>query len=155
MKITFQLLTMKHAAIAQYLREADKKEIEDMAASVDIKLSETEAVEYSIRNTKSGFAAFIDGELTAIFGVTKETDESGNIWLLGTDEITKRPLRFYKESKSIFDVLSKGYDELYNYVGKKNKTALRWLEWLGFKFEEAGEPFEDFVLVRWTRPCAP
>ncbi|GHT01475.1 hypothetical protein AGMMS50276_29550 [Synergistales bacterium] len=150
--IAFEPLRKKHVVIAQYLREADKKEIEDMARVCDYENMTPEmAVEYSIKATPFGYAAFVNGELAAIFGISGEPP-SGNIWLLGTDKITDHPLAFYFESKRVFLGISIEFDELYNWVGVENTLTLRWLEWLGF---EILSETEGFRFVRWKRKCAP
>jgi hypothetical protein len=152
MDIRFEPLTVEHAAIADCLREEDIKEIEDMArACCQDNMTPQRAVEYSIDATLNGYAAFVDEKLAAVFGISGEPP-NGNIWLLGTDEITEHPFAFYRESKRMFFERSKRYEELFNWVGSENFLTLRWLEWLGF---ELLSETEGFTLVRWKRKCVP
>ena len=143
-KVTFVRLVSGHAKIAPYLRQADTDELKALSG-----LSPDVGVSFSIANSQRGYAAYYDGELTAVFGISGEI-----IWLVGTDTITKHPITFFRTSKQIFHELTKGHNYLHNYVDARNKLHLRWLKWLGFTIEEAvnlgaeGRPFHH---VFWTR----
>ncbi|GHV46803.1 hypothetical protein FACS1894204_09140 [Synergistales bacterium] len=158
MKITFEPLAMKHADIALRLRKSDIREIENTARVLCEPITPQHAVIYSINNTPNGYgyAAFNHGDLVAVFGVSLRYAKWGNIWLLGTDEINKHPLVFYRESKRMLIKLSEEFDCLSNFVGFKNFLTLKWLLWLGFEITKAEPPFNEyFYNVSWTRPCAP
>lgn len=154
MKQTLKLVALKpeHAAIVPYLRRADVEEIDAMTG-----LSPAVAVAYSIAETERGYCALLDGKPCAVFGVA----HGGVIWLVGTDEIARHPVTFYRVSRRIFPVLSAGYSSLENYVDARNTLSLRWLQWLGF---EIGAPvpfgagaFCSFHHVLWkeeSNPCA-
>lgn len=135
-------LEPKHAVIAPYLRLADIEEHNAMSdISIDVALS------YSIAHSEKGFAVELDGRLTAIFGVN-----SGVIWLVGTDEITRHPITFYRLSKKIFERLSDGYERLFNFVDERNTLSVRWLKWLGFTIEPAQRINNGiFHFVHWER----
>ena len=126
-RIKFERLKPEHAAIAPYLRQADADEI--MALSG---LAPAVAVAYSIAHTQRGFAALLDGKPAAIFGISDDL-----IWLVGTDEITKHPITFFRETRRHFHELTRGYNYLHNCVDARNKLHLRWLKWLGFEIEDA------------------
>ena len=122
MQIDFQTLKPEHSRIAAHLRQADIDEIISINA-----LSPALAVAYSIANSERGAAVFLDGELSAVFGVAH-----GIIWLVGTDEISKHPVAFFRVSRKIFHNLCKDYSKLENWVDARNILSLRWLKWLGF-----------------------
>ena len=126
-KVKFERLAPEHAKIAPYLRREDKDEIKALSG-----LSPEIGVAYSIASSQKGYAAYYDGTLTAIFGIS-----NGLIWLVGTDAITKHPITFFRTSRKIFHELTKGHNYLHNYVDARNKLHLRWLEWIGFTIEEA------------------
>ena len=115
-------LRPEHATITPYLRQQDLDEIHEATD-----LSPELAVAYSIAHSERGFTALIDDFPCAVFGVAQ-----GIIWLVGTDEITKHPVTFFRVSKNIFPQLSHGYHVLHNYVYEANTLSLRWLQWLGF-----------------------
>ena len=143
-KLTFVRLVSGHAKIAPYLRQADTDELKALSG-----VSPDVGVSFSIANSQKGYAAYYDGELTAVFGISGEI-----IWLVGTDTITQHPITFFRTSKQIFHELTKGYKFLHNYVDARNKLHLRWLKWLGFTIEEAvnlGAEGRPFHYVYWTK----
>ena len=132
----------KHAAITPYLRQTD---VQEHAAVSDLPIDA--AVAFSIAHSERGFAAELDGRVAAVFGVN-----GGVVWLVGTDEIAKHPVMFYRLSKKIFERLSDGYERLFNYVDARNILSLRWLKWLGFKIEPAQWIHNGkFHFVHWER----
>lgn len=146
MRITFEPLKPEHSRIAAHLRQADIDEINALNG-----LSPEVAVAYSIANSEKGAAVFIDGDLSAVFGISRSV-----IWLVGTDEINKHPVAFYRTSRRIFRKLSNGYPKLENYVDTRNIPYLRWLQWLGFDIsppvDAGGVSFHHVV---WeARKCA-
>lgn len=126
-RVRLKTLAPEHAKIAPYLRQEDKDEIKALSG-----LMPETAVAFSIASSQTGYAAYYDGELSAVFGVSNDL-----IWLVGTDAITKHPITFFRTSKQIFYELTKGHNYLHNYVDARNKLHLRWLKWLGFIIEEA------------------
>lgn len=146
MRITFEPLKPEHSRIAAHLRQADIDEINALNG-----LSPDLAVVFSIADSEKGAAVFIDGDLSAVFGISR-----GVIWLVGTDEINKHPVAFYRTSRRIFRKLSNGYPKLENYVEARKIPYLRWLQWLGFDIsppvDAGGVSFHHVV---WeARKCA-
>ena len=92
MKLTFEPLQPKHAAIIPYLRQHDINEIFFMTG-----LSPDFPVITSIVLSDIGFAALLDDKPVAVFGV-----QNGVIWLIATDDISHYPVTFYRVSKKIF-----------------------------------------------------
>lgn len=73
----------------------------------------------------------------AMWGATKDAEDVGFIWLLGTDELVQNKaicLRFLREAKSYVDELLKTYRVLWNVVDARNKVHIRWIQWMGFTF---------------------
>lgn len=125
MNLRFVPLKPEHAAIVPYLRDVDVHEIHEMTG-----LTPDFPVVYSIVMSEIGFAAFIDDRLVAVFGV-----HNGLIWLVGTDDIARYPVTFFRKSKEIFQDMKQGYSILHNWVHVDNTLSLRWLKWLGFHVE--------------------
>ena len=125
--IKFEQLRAEHAIIAPYLRQED---IDEMKALTG--MNPEIGVAYSIAFSQRGGAAIYAGKIAAIFGLSDNL-----IWLVGTDEITKHFITFFRATREYFPKLIKGYEYVYNYVDARNKLHLRWLEWLGFTIEEA------------------
>ena len=69
-----------------------------------------------------------DGVYAGIAGVHKD----GQIWMLCTSAIHKYPIAFVREAKVYVD--SRQEKLLWNIADKRNKTHLKLLRFLGFKF---------------------
>ncbi len=137
MNIDFVPLRPEHTAIVPYLRQADIDEIHAMT-----EIPPAVAVSYSIANSERGFTALLNGRPCAVFGV-----QQGCIWLVGTDDISKHPVTFYRLSKKIFSQLKKGYPVLENFVHVNNTLSLRWLQWLGFHIDEPHNNFHHVYYI--------
>lgn len=75
-----------------------------------------------------------------IFGVNND----GLIWALGTDDIKSEKKHFIKVAKKEFNKIIKKYRKLYNFIYKKNKDHIEFIEYLGFKVEKNKDEYEDF-----------
>ena len=69
-----------------------------------------------------------DGSIAGIGGV----QDNGQIWMLCTPAIHKYPILFARECRRIID--SRKEKLLWNMVDKRNKTHIKLLKFLGFKF---------------------
>ena len=143
-------LEPRHADIIPRLRKADRDEIFAMEG-IDPKL----AVAYSIACASPGWAAELDGRTEAVFGVgTLDGGRIGRPWLVGTDEVEKHPVAFYRLSRGIIDEMKARYAVLENWVDARNKLSIRWLAWAGFHIEPAANvgyenmPFHRFWWAR-------
>lgn len=76
----------------------------------------------------------VEGKVVCIFGVNPLPGPMavGIIWLLGTEEFHKYTRRFARSCREVFEMLTKGYHYLFNYIHSENKTSIEWLKWLGF-----------------------
>ena len=87
-----------------------------------------------------------------VFGVAAKTllSSTGYIWLLGTDDMKDKriALQYLYGCKDYFKEMFKFYDVLINYVHVENKTAIKWIKWLGaklYKPESRGINGEKFI----------
>ncbi len=94
------------------------------------------------------------GEVVAMFGVLPVGGRCGRVWLLGSDELTRNPLRkqFIRESHQYLNGLFRLYPLLFNHIDERNTLHIRWLKWLGFSFirripayGREQRPFLEFV----------
>jgi hypothetical protein len=76
------------------------------------------------------------GEVVGMFGVVPVAPRCGQVWLLGSDELTKNPLRrqFIRESRMYLNALHQQYPLLFNVISETNTIHIRWLKWLHFTF---------------------
>ena len=151
MDIRIVPLEARHARIVPHLRQADVEEIRAMTG-----LEPRIAVAFSIANAAPGWAVEVDGRVEAICGVgpvqagascaARDTSASvrvgpvteklGRPWLVGTDEVAKHPVMFYRMSRRIVDAMRARYSQLENWVDARNGLSIRWLKWAGFYVEE-------------------
>jgi len=84
-------------------------------------------------------AAYVDGALICVYGVISPTllSTTGNPWLCATDQINRPEIRkrFIQMTKPEMVRLCSGFDKLWNIVAEENRMAVRWLKWIGFKFD--------------------
>ena len=130
------------------LREADKDEIQAGAGKppYDILLRGYNSADICTTVEWKGLPLLI-------CGISEIEKEVGNIWMLGTEVISKEArLAVLRMSKPMIDEFHKKWSLLFNFVDKRNTVHIKWLRWLGFKFinlhQEFGVgklPFYEFV----------
>ncbi|TXH16744.1 MAG: hypothetical protein E6R03_04980 [Hyphomicrobiaceae bacterium] len=109
---------------------------------------------------KNAFVWEREGKVHAIFGVNPvpELGKVGVIWLLATKTFDDHFMVFAAACKTVFGVVIKDYEYLFNYVHSENKKSIKWLKWLGFDVEPAepiginGAKFHRFEMV--NEKCA-
>ena len=84
-------------------------------------------------------AAYFDGDLVAIYGVLAPTllSQEGYPWFCATGLVRDRAIRreFIDRTRAEAAWLAEGFSLLWNIVWCENKTAIRWLKWIGFTFD--------------------
>lgn len=130
--------------LAAVMRQADKDEV--MAASGRSPLW---CLMQSYRKSAICMTVLIDGEPEMIFGAgdLSVLTGLGAPWLLASDRAVSCRAEFLRGSIRWRDQLLQRYSVLRNIVDCRNKAAIRWLRWLGFRFSE---PFRhrdhDFMM---------
>ena len=75
-----------------------------------------------------------------VMGGVWQTDinysDVGCVWLLSTDEVVKHQVSLLRHLKREFEKYDEQYYITCNYIHDSNIVARRWLEWIGFKFED-------------------
>jgi len=91
-----------------------------------------------------------DSQCIAVFGVAPLNPDTGIPWLIASDSFRTRWVEVARGSRLWRQILDESYSCLVNFVHVDNKTAIRWLEWLGFDIHQAipfgvrGELFHPF-----------
>ena len=137
--------------IAENIRAEDKKELWDYALQRPY-----EGIWKSLDSSRFAWTGLVDEKPACMFGVSDSSclSEVGRPWLIGTEEIDKRPLSFLRRNKHYLPVMMLPYERLENYVEESNVRAIEWLGWLGFTFgaiEYIGpfmKPFYKFWMVK-------
>ncbi len=121
------------AVVAANMRAAD-------AAEINAGSGETPATALLYCFMSSSPAMTIckaDGTPVAMWGVVRDNNEVGRVWLLGTDDLVQDKamrLRFLREAKLFLNDLFRTYKVLWNCVDARNKVHIRWIQWMGFTF---------------------
>ena len=137
--------------LAIKLRQSDKNEIWRSHRATPI-----EALEQGLNESGDFcYTLLLNEEVVGIFGVNRVDNESGVVWLMGSNNMTSHKSGFYKVSKKYLRLFRKEFSLLFNYVDDRNKQTAKWLEKLGFSFiqqePEFGEdkiPFNLFMIGR-------
>ena len=93
----------------------------------------------------------------AMYGVSRVSDMSASIWMLGCENMlkdTRDKYEFLRQSRIELKKLQKLYPVLFNYIDARNTVHLRWLLYMGFTiikkhevFGYEGLPFYEFVKI--------
>jgi len=101
------------------------------------------------------YTLLLNMDIVGIFGVSKVQENTGVVWLMGTDNLTRYKKGFYKISKEYLELFLKEFKTVFNYVDERNQTTGEWLKRLGFtlinrepEFGEDKVPFNLFLKER-------
>lgn len=143
--------TKEHAIqMGRIMRRKDREEI--MASG---NLEPEKGVRASINAAIEAYALYIDGDLCAVYGVSKLPDGWVIPWALTSDHVFNHQHAFYKESKRVVAELREKYRYMIQMVHWKYAESLSWLERLGFNVEPPikwGARDELFCRVTLTTP---
>lgn len=129
-KVTKNIAKLEHVAeLSTRLREDDINELKAMG------YEPIEGLLHSFLMSDRCYSVFVDGELSAMYGIGKFTKGWGIVWMLGSDNLFKAPLReFITLPKLVIKNWLTEYDVIFNKVDTRNKTHVNWLRHLGFTF---------------------
>lgn len=130
MKLNLKYLTIKHLQdFLQNVRPLDIQEAEmEGVRFIDTPLDELEDCRCLVDEEDNVFAI---GNVELI----PTTKDVGAVWMLCTHRVEQHPIVFLKASKSLLDY----YLQLYSLLGNKawlgNTLHIKWLTWMGAKWE--------------------
>lgn len=146
--------TDEHARhIAQHVREPDRQEL--WAAVMQKPLG---VMLHCMRLSDHAMTGLLDGEPVCMWGVMTESllFGVGCPWMVATDRLDTCFAHFLRRSREHTVRMLDDYAVLENHVDIRNKKAIRWLRWMGFKMQEVvpygllQQPFQRFVMMRET-----
>lgn len=124
--------------MSKNMRPMDKLEYGVMAQGAPLELG----MLHMLNISELSKAAYVDGELLCCWGRIRQTILSAECcpWMVATPLVETKAAKkvFLKQSPSIIDDLTQGFNRSWNMVYEGNKTTIRWLKWAGFEF--IGEP---------------
>ena len=137
--------------IAARMREADRREL--WASSLS---TPEDALARSLEHSAMAWTAEIDGEPEIMFGVAPMSllGHNGSAWLLATPELVKIARFFVVKSRIYVRRMLEVFPVVINFVDQRNAVSLRWLRWLGARFDAPrphgalGLPFVPFEMRR-------
>lgn len=136
--------------IAYNMRHAD---IEEIWASNNS--TPNEALTNGLLCSKPCLTAELKGVPIAMFGLVPTEDEKrSTIWFLGTPEAEKISICFGRLSRLLVKRFLKDHEILFNYVDARNYHSIKWLKWLGAKFNKKApygvmnRPFKMFTIEK-------
>jgi len=101
--------------------------------------------------------ALVGGVPCCMFGVAPitMTNGEGAPWLLGTNAIIPHQKKLLRTCRPVIGAMRDSYPRLVNFVDERNTVAIRWLRWLGFRFDDTTYPiggtrFRVFRMGSWS-----
>jgi hypothetical protein len=127
--ITIKKSTNAHVKYLVFnLRDADRAELKALGVQ-----SPSKEMKKAILQGPT-YTACLHDKPMAIFGTVAAQEGFGSIWMVGTDDIAKYPLRTLRLSKVVLQGLMEPYDMVGNMVFAENTVHVKWIDWLGFTF---------------------
>lgn len=121
--------------MAAKIRPMDRFEFEVMSRGKPI----DEAFRMLMRKSGKCMIARVDGEIAAVWGIARPVivARDGHPWMAATDLIDRPSVRkeFLRRTRQELLALSGGFSHLWNLVYVENKIAIRFIKWIGFKFD--------------------
>ena len=137
--------------LAETMRQCDVDEV--WASSHTTPL---EALQRGVQFSQEPFTGLMDGKVVCIFGVSQISplSEEARPWLLASDLIDETAHTFLRVNRVYIREIKKKYPFLQNWVDCRNEKAIRWVKWLGFKFDKPapyGPDGLDFMRFEFRR----
>ena len=119
--------------LAPKLRKADLLELRANPNLVG--MSAEEALYKSIMESDDCFVVkdIESCEPIVLFGVKRVSENTGMVWLVGSDKIKDHQREFLKNCRTWLEGLHRTSRILYNCVHEHNTLHLKWIRWMGFK----------------------
>jgi hypothetical protein len=125
------------------LRHADLIELEAH------KIQASSALRVGLAASDPCYTLEHQGRCIAMFGATPAFGEPrmGNVWLLGSDEISEVSTPFLRQSHKWLERIANDYEALSNVVHEDNELHHKWLKFLGFQFIRRRSPWIEFARI--------
>ena len=109
----------------------DEDVIEVTASSGELSY---DSMAHAVKISSSVYTVYINQSEfpVGIMGVAPTGENSGSPWFIGTKELDGKDLIIIKSSKRIIEILSKGYNRLFNLVHCGSIKSIRWITYCGF-----------------------
>lgn len=110
--------------------------------------SELAALDEFARRSRHFWYAKIRGEVVAIWGLYVPTLMSNEavIWVQTFETIKTRELAFMRQSRAAAKEALAIYPRIYGFTDMCRDSSVRWLKWIGAKFDPPTDRFARFVM---------
>jgi hypothetical protein len=114
------------------------------------------AIESGLKLSKFVTVGCADEDVCCIFGVSEKSllTREGIPWMLTTGKIQHHKKDLMIHSVKVVEEMRKHFDHLENHVYVKNRRSIKWLQYLGFKFDEPvpfGKYQQPFMRFYWEK----
>jgi hypothetical protein len=115
-------------------------------STLELSKQDRAAMDYCSLMSVSMWAGLINGELAAMWGLMPPTVLSNQayLWLYTTEAMEGHEFILVRHSQMVVKEMLKEYPSICGHAVVSNHKAVRWLKWLGAKFEHpigGGLPF--------------
>lgn len=151
--VSIEKATMAHAGyIAANIRPEDAAEI--WASSMQTPL---QAMLTGLKYSDEVLVGLVNNQPVCMWGVAGDSfiGKVGIPWMVATKQLDDYAKIFIRRCRAGLLEITKNYDTLVNYVDARNVKTIRWLKYMGFKFETPAEaggffklPFYKFTMRR-------
>ena len=118
--------------LAEHLRLADKDEIYAARG-----IGPNEALEICVEDSTKCFTVLNGNIPIAMFGYLYVNDDTAQVWMLGSDELTQNKKWFVRESKRWLCEFAREFKVLYNFIDARNELHIKWIGRMGFNIVES------------------
>lgn len=93
--------------------------------------------------------ATVDGVPVCMFGVACQSAMTGigRPWLLGANAVVPAQVPLLRICRPVVRAMRDSYPRLINVVDARNAVAIRWLRWLGFRFDLGTVPVGGYEFL--------
>lgn len=137
-------------AIVASARAADVQEMAALGLTVE------RALQGGMQVSDWSYTGLVDGAPVCMFGVAPRSVLSGEgiPWMLGTNALEAAQVPFLRTCRPVVAAMRDAYPRLANFIDERNTVAMRWLRWLGFRFDDTpvqfnGQTFRVFRMGNW------
>ena len=118
--------------LAERLRSADKDEIYAARG-----IGPNEALEICVVDSTTCWTVLNGDTPIAMFGYLHVDDDTAQVWMLGSDELTQNKKWFVRESKRWLCEFAREFKVLYNFIDARNELHRKWIGRMGFNIVES------------------
>lgn len=130
------------------LRDCDRQEILQNLRNESF---QEHIKKYKALPLENVYSVFIANKLVCVFGTSKTKYGCAYVWMLSTKYLSKFNKTFLKNTPDIRKIAFDNNIKLFNFVYTKNKSAIRYLEYVGAVFKNVfskDKKFQYFEIVR-------